>query len=149
MTENWDELQELVKAEMQKIYSETIIDHAMNPRNVGSMENADGFARVIGPCGDTMEIWLRVRNDSIAEASFMTDGCGTTIAAGSMVTELAKGKNATQALKVSQQDVLSALGGLPEESQHCALLAANTLKEAIKDHLVLKNEPWKRAYKKY
>jgi len=128
MTENWDELQELVKAEMQKIYSETIIAHAMNPRNVGSMESADGFARVIGPCGDTMEIWLRVRNDSIVEASFMTDGCGTTIAAGSMVTELAKGKNATQALKVSQQDVLSALGGLPEESQHCALLAANTLR---------------------
>jgi len=96
-----------------------------------------------------MEIWLRVRNDSIVEASFMTDGCGTSIAAGSMVTELTKGKNATQALKVSQQDVLSALGGLPEESQHCALLAANTLKEAINDHLVLKNEPWKRAYKKY
>jgi nitrogen fixation NifU-like protein len=147
MTTAWDEFQELMKAEMRKVYSETVVDHAMNPRNVGSMENADGFASITGSCGDTMEIWLRARNDSIIEASFMTDGCGTTIAAGSMVTELAKGKNVTQALKISQQDVLSALGGLPEESQHCALLAANTLKEAIRDYLVLKNEPWKKAFK--
>ncbi len=77
----------------------------------------------------------------------MTDGCGTTIAAGSMVTELAKGSTTTQALKISQQDVLDALGGLPEESQHCALLAVNTLKEALKDYLVTRNEPWKRVYK--
>src|SRR4030042_1141426 len=102
MTETWDELQEKVNAEMQRIYSETVIDHAMNPRNVGRMENADGFARITGPCGDTMEIWLRVRNDNIVEASFMTDGCGTSIAAGSMVTEMAKGRTISQALKVSQ-----------------------------------------------
>jgi len=121
MTTAWDEFQELVKAEMRKVYSEIVVDHAMNPRNVGNMENADGFASITGPCGDTMEIWLKVRNGSIVEASFMTDGCSTTIAAGSMVTELAKGKNVTQALKIGQQDVLSALGGLPEESQHCAL----------------------------
>ena len=69
--------------------------------SVQSIENADGFARITGHCGDTMEIWLRVTNDSIVEASFMTDGCGTTIAAGSMVTELAKGKNAAQVLKIS------------------------------------------------
>jgi len=147
MTAAWDEFQELAKAEMRKVYSETVVDHAMNPRNVGSMENADGFARITGPCGDTMEIWLKVRNDSIVGASFMTDGCGTTIAAGSMITELAKGKSAMQALKISQRDVLSVLGGLPEESQHCALLAANTLKEAIRDYLVIKNEPWKKAFK--
>ena len=148
MPEEINELQELILGDARKVYSETVIDHAMNPRNVGSMENSDGHARIIGPCGDTMEIWLRVRNDSIIEASFMTDGCGTSIASGSMVTELAKGKNATQALKISQQDVLSALGGLPEESQHCALLAANTLKAAIKDYLAFKNEPWKRVYKR-
>jgi len=147
MTAAWDEFQELAKAEMRKVYSETVVDHAMNPRNVGSMENADGFARITGPCGDTMEIWLKVRNDSIVGASFMTDGCGTTIATGSMITELAKGKSAMRALKISQRDVLSVLGGLPEESQHCALLAANTLKEAIRDYLVIKNEPWKKAFK--
>jgi nitrogen fixation NifU-like protein len=95
-----------------------------------------------------MEIWLKVRDATITESTFMTDGCGTTIAAGSMVTELAKGKTVIQAQKISQQDVLSALGGLPEESQHCALLAANTLREAIKDYLAFKNEPWKRAYRR-
>jgi nitrogen fixation NifU-like protein len=121
----------------------------MNPRNVGSMDMADGQARVTGPCGDTMEIWLRVRNDIITEVTFMTDGCGTAIATGSMVTELAKGERVSQALKIGQQDILNALGGLPEESEHCALLAANTLKTGVKDYLALKNEPWKRAYKRY
>jgi len=120
MTTAWEEFEELMAAEMRKVYSEAAIDHAMNPRNVGTMENANGFAMVTGPCGDTMEIWLRVKNDSILEATFMTDGCGTTIAAGSMITELVKGKNVIQVQKISQQDVLKALGGLPEESRHCA-----------------------------
>ncbi len=134
---------------LREFYSEIVVDHALNPRNVGKIEDTDGFAKITGPCGDTMEIWLRVRNDIIAEATFMTDGCGTTIVAGSMVTELARGKSTGQALAIGQQDVLNALDGLPEESQHCALLAANTLKEAIKDYVALKKEPWKRAYKKY
>lgn len=148
MTTTWEEFEELMRAEMRKVYSETVIDHAMNPRNVGNMKTANGFATVEGPCGDTMEIWLRVKNDRILEATFMTDGCGTTIAAGSMITELVKGKNVIQVQKISQQDVLKALGGLPEESKHCALLAANTLNEAVKDYLAFRNEPWKRAYKK-
>ena len=148
MTTAWDKFQDLVGDQMRKAYSETVIDHAMNPRNVGNMETADGYASVTGPCGDTMEIWLKVGNDIIAETTFMTDGCGTTIAAGSVVTELAKGERVSQALRISQEDVLSALEGLPEESKHCALLAANTLKAAAKDYLALKNEPWKRAYKR-
>lgn len=82
----------------------------------------------------------------VAKANFLTDGCGTSIASGSMVTELAKGKNVAKALKISGEDVLNALGGLPEESQHCAFLAANTLKAAIKDYLALQKEPWKKAY---
>jgi nitrogen fixation NifU-like protein len=93
-----------------------------------------------------MEIWLKVRDGTIAKANFLTDGCGTSIASGSMVTKLAKGKNVAKALKISGKDVLNALGGLPEESQHCALLAANMLKAAIKDYLTLQREPWKRAY---
>ena len=149
MTEDLDKLQELMLTEMRKVYSETVVDHAMNPRNVGNMDDANGFAQITGPCGDTMEIWIRVRDDTIVEVTFMTDGCGTTIAAGSMVTELAKGKTVIHAEKISQQDVLNALGRLPKESQHCALLAANTLKEAVKDYLAFKNEPWKRAYKNY
>jgi len=149
MTSDWEAFQELVKAEMRKVYSETAIEHAMNPRNVGNMDNTDGYASITGPCGDTMEIWLKVRNNIITEATFMTDGCGTTIAAGSMVTELVKGKSISQAMKIGQQDILNALGGLPEESEHCALLTANTLKAVVKDYLAFKNEPWKRAYKKY
>ena len=149
MASEFDGLQELIMADARKIYSETTIDHAMNPRNVGDMNDADGFARVTGPCGDTMEIWLKVKNDAIIDATFMTDGCGTSIASGSMVTELTKGKNVREARTISQQDVLSALGGLPDESQHCALLAANTLKEAIRDYLAMKREPWKKAYRKY
>jgi len=147
MTSEFDELQELIMADIKKVYSETVIDHAMNPRNVGDMENAEGFGRVTGSCGDTMEMWLKVRDGVIADAIFLTDGCGTTIASGSMVTELVKGKNITGAQKVTQQDVLSALGGLPEESLHCALLATETLKEAIKDYFALKEEPWKKAYR--
>jgi len=148
MVTAWDKYQELVKEKMSKLYSQTVIDHAMNPRNVGNTEAADGYASVTGPCGDTMDIWLKVKDDTIVKATFMTDGCGTTIAAGSMVTELAKDNSISQALRTSQEDVLSALEGLPEESKHCALLAANTLRAAAKDYLTLKNEPWKRAYRR-
>jgi len=149
MTSEFDELQELVMADMRKVYSEITIDHAMNPRNVGSMTDTNGFGRVTGPCGDTMEIWLKVKKATVAEATFLTDGCGSSIASGSMATELARGRSIPEVLEISQQDILKALDGLPEESVHCALLAANTLKEAIKDYITSKNEPWKRAYRKH
>jgi len=106
--------------EMLNTYTDTVIDHAMNPRNVGSIPNADGFACVTGPCGDTMEIWLSIRDGRIRDATFWTDGCGTSIAAGSMATEMAKGMTITEAFRVTQQDILNSLGGLPEESAHCA-----------------------------
>jgi len=149
MTSKFDELQELIIKDARKIYSETASDHFMNPRNVGNMEDADGFARITGSWGATMETWPKVRTGAIAEATFMTDGWGTSIASGSMVTEIAKGKSVSEARRMSQQDVLSALGGLPKESEHCALLAANTLKEAIRDYLAMKKEPWKMAYCKH
>ncbi|MFC2072733.1 iron-sulfur cluster assembly scaffold protein [Chloroflexota bacterium] len=148
MATTWDKFQDLVRNQMRTVYSETVIDHAMNPRNVGNLEAADGYASITGSCGDTMDIWLKVKDDTIVKATFMTDGCGTTIAAGSMITKLAKGKSVSQALTISQEDMLSALDGLPEESKHCALLAANTLKAAVKDYIAFKNEPWKRAYER-
>jgi len=95
-----------------------------------------------------MEIFLKVRNDRITSAMYMTQGCGTTIAAGSMVTDLATGKDIKDALKISQEVILDALGGLPDDSKHCALLASNTLKDAIKDYLAYKRDPWKRVYRK-
>ena len=151
MAEEFDdslkELEQAVMDDMKQIYSEKTIDHFLKPRNLGEMASPDGFGRIIGPCGDTMEIYLKVKDGRVMNASFWTDGCGPSIASGSMVTELAKGKTIFEAQKITQHDVLNALGGLPEESLHCALLAANTLKEASKDYLTLKNEAWKRAYR--
>jgi len=138
--------------EIQKVmwsdYSEIVIDHAQNPRNMGGIENADGEGTIKGPCGDTMHISLKVKDGNITNAGFQTDGCGTTVASGSMITEMARGKRVAEALKISQQDVLDALGDLPEDSVHCALLASNTLKEAVKDYMSYRNEPWKRTYRK-
>ena len=134
---------------LTSLYSSITADHIVNPRNMGSMDNPDGFARVTGPCGDTMEIWLRLVNGSITDASFAVDGCATTVACGSMVTEVAKSGSITAAKGVRQQDVLKALDGLPQENEHCALLAANTLQEAIRDYQAMQREPWKKAYRKY
>ena len=147
MSSELDELQQMIIADARKVYSDTVIDHAMNPRNVGIMQDTDGFARVTGPCGDTMEIWIRVMSDIVTSATFMTDGCGPSIASGSMVTEIVKRKSIHEGQRITQRDVLAALGGLPEESEHCALLAANTLRAAIKEYLAMKREPWKRVYR--
>jgi len=149
MSSELDDLQALVIADARKIYSETVIDHAMNSRNLGEMADADGFAKVTGPCGDTMEVWLKVNKNTITDINFMTDGCGTSIASGSMMTELAKGKSIGEAAKISQKEILTALGGLPKESEHCALLASNTLRAAIIDCMAMQKEPWKKGYRKY
>jgi nitrogen fixation NifU-like protein len=148
MTDNLDEFEELLMEETRKNYSAKAIDHAMNPRNLGVMENADVYSTITGPCGDTIEMWIKVKDDIITEARFMTDGCGTSIASGSMVTEMATGKNIKEAMAISQQDVLHALDGLPEESRHCALLASNTLKAAVREYIDIKKEPWKKDYRK-
>ena len=149
MSSSWDKFEEMIRAKMLEAYSEAVVEHSMNPRNMGEVADADGFAKITGPCGDTMQLWLKLKGETILEAGFLTNGCGTSIASGSMVTELAKGKKLGQAQKISQQDVLDALGGLPEESEHCALLAADTLKAAIRDYLAMKKEPWKRAYREH
>jgi len=110
-------------------------DHAQNPRNHGSLEYYNGHARITGPCGDTMEFWISALDDKIEQIGFTTTGCRTSHAAGSMTTCLAKGKTIVEALCLQQKDVLDALGGLPEENEHCALLASNTLKAACEDYL--------------
>lgn len=133
MASGFDELEQQVMAEMRKIYSEKAIDHAMNPRNVGRVNGADGFARVTGSCGDSMEISLRVREGSVVDAKFWTDGCGTSIACGSIATELVKGKSLDEALRIDSEYILSALGGLPESDVHCSILASDTLRVAIRD----------------
>jgi len=149
MSSELDDFQALVMADAHKIYPEAVIDHAMNPRNLGTMQDANGFASVTGPCGDTIEVWLKVNDNTITDINFMTDGCGTSIASDSMMAELAKNKSIGGTTRISQQDILNALGGLPEESEHCALLSVNTLKTAIKDYLATQKEPWEKAYRKY
>lgn len=128
-------------------YSETAIDHARNPRNVGNIPKADGFAQEEGECGDTLAIWLSVKDNRIARATFWTDGCGSSIACGSMITEIATGRTVEDALTIEPGDVLKELGGLPEDHVHCAVLAAHTLNQALKDYQTLAKTPWKKLYK--
>ncbi len=125
------ELQGQVDRDMAKVYSPRVLELWKDPQNAGSLDYPDGYGQVTGPCGDTMQVWLRVRGDVVAEATFWTDGCGTSIVSGSMVTIIVKGKTLAQAAGIDQQAVLSELGGLPEEDEHCALLAANALRAAI------------------
>jgi nitrogen fixation NifU-like protein len=131
-----DEIQEAILDDTRRVYSETVIDHFLHPRNAGGLKNADGFARIKGPCGDTMYIYLRMDGTRIADVKFMTDGCGTTIACGSVVTEMVNGKEIKEASRIRHTHVLEALGGLPETDAHCAVLAASTLRAAIKDYLM-------------
>ena len=104
---------------------------AFLPRNMWRLSNPDAHVRYTGPCGDTMEIWLRLRGDRIAKATFDTDGCGASVASGSAVTILAQDLTMEQASRINQRAVLEFLGGLPEAFEHCALLAATTLRMAL------------------
>ena len=117
------------------MYSEKVMDHFRNPRNMGAMENPDGIGKVGNPvCGDIMELYIKVENDIITDAKFMTFGCGAAIATSSMVTELVKGKSLDEALKISNATVAEALDGLPPVKMHCSVLAEDALKGAVEDY---------------
>jgi nitrogen fixation NifU-like protein len=126
-----EQLQREIIDEARKNYSEIVVDHWLHPRNFGKIEDPDGYGRMTGPCGDTMEIFLTVEDGAIAQCAYFTDGCGTTIACGSIVTELARGRSIEEGKAVTQAFVLKTCGGLPSDDEHCALLASNTLMEAI------------------
>ncbi len=116
-------------------YSEKVMEHFRNPRNVGEIENPDGVGRVGNPvCGDIMELYIKVENDRITDAKFKTFGCGAAIATSSMVTELVKNKTIEEALKISNKAVAEALGGLPPIKMHCSVLAEEALKKALDDY---------------
>ena len=114
--------------------------HAKDPRNKGALDTFNGHAKITGPCGDTMEFWLLADQDQIKKVSFITDGCDPSLACGSMTTCLAEGKSFAEIKSVTQKAVLDALGGLPEDHQHCALLAANTLAAACDDYLTKRKQ---------
>ncbi len=117
------------------MYSDKVMDHFENPRNVGKMENPDGIGKQGNPvCGDVMEIAIKVKDDTIEEARFKTFGCCAAIATSSMVTELVKGKSLEEAEKISRELVAEALDGLPPAKMHCSNLAADALHDAIKNY---------------
>jgi len=118
-----------------RVYSEQVMEHFRNPRNVGEIENADGVGKVGNPvCGDIMELSIKVKDGRIDDAKFRTFGCGAAIATSSMVTELVKGKTVEEALEVSNKAVVEALGGLPPVKMHCSVLAEQALRSAIEDY---------------
>ena len=117
------------------LYSEKVMDHFRNPRNVGIIENADGIGEVgNAKCGDIMKIYLKIDNDIITDAKFETFGCGSAIASSSMATEMIKGKPVSEALELTNKAVVEALDGLPAHKIHCSVLAEEAIKKALKDY---------------
>jgi len=141
-----NQMQEEIIDDMRKVYSEEVIELFLHPKNTGEIKNADGYGKFTGPCGDTMEIYIKIKDGRIHDAKFITDGCGTTLACGSTITSLSKGKTIPGAMHITSKDILDELGGLPEAHVHCSVLAANTLKKAIKNYLDEGKDSWKRLY---
>ena len=116
-------------------YSDEVMDHFMNPRNVGEIDDADGVGTVGNPaCGDIMQMFIKIEDDKIIDAKFKTFGCGAAIASSSMATELIKGKKIAEAVKVTNDEVSTALGGLPPVKRHCSVLAEEALHSALADY---------------
>ena len=117
------------------MYTEKVMDHFRNPRNVGEIENADGIGEVgNAQCGDIMKIYLKIEDDIITDVKFLTFGCGSAIASSSMATELIKGKSIDQAVDLTNKAVVEALGGLPKVKVHCSVLAEQAVKAALNDY---------------
>ena len=125
------------------LYSEKVMDHFMNPRNVGEIENASGVGEVgNAKCGDIMKIYLKIENDIIEDVKFETFGCGSAIASSSMATEMIMGKSIHEALELTNKAVAEALDGLPAHKMHCSVLAEEAIKNALKDYFDKNNIPY-------
>jgi nitrogen fixation protein NifU and related proteins len=123
-------------SETYTLYNETVMDHFLNPRNMGDLKDADGVGEVgAAACGDIMKISLKIKDGKIEDARFKTFGCGSAIASSSMATELIKGRTIDQAMNFSNQEVVNALGGLPPVKIHCSVLAEEALKAALEDYV--------------
>jgi nitrogen fixation NifU-like protein len=140
----FEEIQKYIVGDASEPYSDKVLILAYEPVNVGEIENPDGTARVMGECGDWMQMYLKITGDTISEARFLTDGCGATLACGSAVTELVRGRTLWEAIKIYPQTVIRYLDGLPASHMHCAVLAVQALKEALKS---LKSSPEKERTK--
>jgi len=123
------------------MYSERVMEHFRNPRNVGEIENADGVGEIGNPvCGDMMTFYVKIDNNILTDVKFKTFGCGAAIAVSSMVSEMAKGKTVEEAMRISNADVAKELGGLPPNKLHCSNLGADALHKAIEAYLAKKKE---------
>ena len=148
MPDKFDELEKEILETMKKVYSENVIDHAMNPRNTNQIANPDGFGSSTSACGETMEIRIKTKDGKVTETSFWTNGCSSTVACGSIASELVRGRDISRALTLNPVEIIDALNGLPEGNHHCALLAASAVKAAAMDYISIMREPWKKTYRK-
>lgn len=130
------ELQKAIDDDARNIYSEEVIQYSSHPKNLGRMNDPDGSASIKGLCGDTMEMYLVIAGGIIIDARFYTDGCGVTLACGSVATELAKARSINDVLMISPADIIYTLKSLPDENLHCAILAVSTLHKALADYLL-------------
>lgn len=129
------------------MYSEKVLDHFMNPRNVGEIENASGVGQVgNAKCGDIMKIYLDIEDNIIKDCKFKTFGCGAAVATSSMATEMVIGKSIDEALELTNKAVVEALDGLPPEKIHCSVLAEEAIKSAIEDYIAKKNNTQKKEH---
>lgn len=129
--EVFDDIEGLVLEEARKTYSPGVIDHFLNPRNFGELKDPDCFNAMSGICGDTIGIYVELDDGTVTRISFVTNGCGPTIACSSALTCMAKGLEIQEAMKITSNDLMEYLGGLPVEHTHCADLAVNTLRSAL------------------
>jgi nitrogen fixation NifU-like protein len=130
------DLQNRIYDETKEAYGDVAFERWLNPLYMGSIDNPDGYGRVTGSCGDTMQIFLKFENDKIKEASFQTDGCGSSAVCGSFAAEMAIGKNPDEIIEITGEAILEKLGGLPKEEEHCAFLSAETLQEALHEYMI-------------
>ena len=140
MSENFDDfvegLQNQIFEETRAAYGDIAFQRWLKPLYMGSINIPDGSGRVTGSCGDTMQIFLKFENNKVQEASFQTDGCGSSAVCGSFAVELSFGKSPDDIMEITGESILQKIGGLPEEDKHCAFLSADTLQEALNDYMV-------------
>ena len=143
MTDEFDdftkELQDQIYAETKEAFGQAAFERWLDPKYVGAISDPEGYARITGTCGDTMEIFLRFEKDRLKQATFQTDGCGASTVCGSYAAELAHGRSPDEIINITGEVILDLLGGLPKENQHCAFLAAQTLQEALEDYMGKQN----------
>ena len=134
MADNIDEIAKSLQEAVLEGYSQKLKDELFDPKNIGKIENPDSHVRITGVCGDTVEIYLAIKEGRINDIKFMTDGCGTTIVCASYVTRTVKGKSIEEALRIKPEDVDRYFEGLPKENKHCAMLSVITLRAALEEY---------------